>query len=400
MHPHLKQNPEEKRAVPCDLVYWRTCMWILAHRFLQSLISLSFSTASHTPTGKFRPHAPARCVLALFHCSLSCRLCFTSRRTFWGPFWYDYPFYSEEEKHFGLSGNLWQHCPWQSSYPPTLSKLSWCLPWRYVSCMLSWLILLLIFTPACLKSTEPVSPSFHLIVPFDNECGPSNCPQHLLFTNKEGVIGPVEVIPGAFDIFRDTSWLWVNPYLHSIALCHLSHVNFLICSDLLTMLVGSWSYVPLLMWLLSPSLKSVSRHSGIMSYGKIQLTVLYLWWSEPFKAAILSLWQPLVSIYAKPSWLYPMDMLGENFTFLGQLYSEGEMKGPYNYGCLLTLSGRRSGWSTAGVSSVSTFFHRHLTDTVFQMLWILLLLPEKYEGFWWFWNCKASKSWMVWWKNP
>jgi hypothetical protein len=41
--------------------------------------------------------------------------------------------------------------------------------------------------------------------------------------------------------------------------------------------------------------------------------------------------------------------------FLGQLYGEGEMKGPYEYGCLLTLSGRRSGWSTAGASSVSTF---------------------------------------------
>lgn len=45
------------------------------------------------------------------------------------------------------------------------------------------------------------------IIPFDNERGPSNCPQHLLFTNDEGVVGPVEVISGAFDIFRDTSWL-------------------------------------------------------------------------------------------------------------------------------------------------------------------------------------------------
>jgi hypothetical protein len=45
------------------------------------------------------------------------------------------------------------------------------------------------------------------IVPFDNERGPANCPQHLLFTNEEGVVGPVEVISGAFDIFRATSWL-------------------------------------------------------------------------------------------------------------------------------------------------------------------------------------------------
>jgi hypothetical protein len=45
------------------------------------------------------------------------------------------------------------------------------------------------------------------IVPFDNERGPSNCPQHLLFTNEEGVVGPVEVISGAFEIFKDTSWM-------------------------------------------------------------------------------------------------------------------------------------------------------------------------------------------------
>jgi hypothetical protein len=45
------------------------------------------------------------------------------------------------------------------------------------------------------------------IVPFDNERGPSNCPQHLLYTNEQGAVGPVEVISGAFDIFRDTSWL-------------------------------------------------------------------------------------------------------------------------------------------------------------------------------------------------
>lgn len=45
------------------------------------------------------------------------------------------------------------------------------------------------------------------VVPFDNEHGPSNCPQHLLYTNEEDAVGPVEVISGAFEIFRDTSWL-------------------------------------------------------------------------------------------------------------------------------------------------------------------------------------------------
>jgi hypothetical protein len=58
-----------------------------------------------------------------------------------------------------------------------------------------------------LSSMPNVSGAHFSIVPFDNERGPSNCPQHLLFTNEEGVVGPVVVIPGAFDLFRDTSWL-------------------------------------------------------------------------------------------------------------------------------------------------------------------------------------------------
>ena len=58
------------------------------------------------------------------------------------------------------------------------------------------------------QSSMPKTNKVHFsIVPFDNEHGPSNCPHHLLFTNGEGVIGPVEVISGAFEIFRGTSWL-------------------------------------------------------------------------------------------------------------------------------------------------------------------------------------------------
>lgn len=34
--------------------------------------------------------------------------------------------------------------------------------------------------------------------------------------------------------------------------------------------------------------------------------------------------------------------------FLGQLYGQGQMRGPFEYGCLLTLSGRREGYSIPG----------------------------------------------------
>lgn len=33
--------------------------------------------------------------------------------------------------------------------------------------------------------------------------------------------------------------------------------------------------------------------------------------------------------------------------FLGELYGQGQMRGPFEYGCLLTLSGRREGYSSA-----------------------------------------------------
>ena len=35
--------------------------------------------------------------------------------------------------------------------------------------------------------------------------------------------------------------------------------------------------------------------------------------------------------------------------FMGGLYGQGQMRGPFDYGCLLTLSGRREGYSSAGM---------------------------------------------------
>ena len=41
--------------------------------------------------------------------------------------------------------------------------------------------------------------------------------------------------------------------------------------------------------------------------------------------------------------------------FMGDLYGHGQMRGPLDYGCLLTLSGRREGVSVQGASSSSLF---------------------------------------------
>ena len=35
--------------------------------------------------------------------------------------------------------------------------------------------------------------------------------------------------------------------------------------------------------------------------------------------------------------------------FMGELYGHGVMRGPFDYGCLLTLSSRREGYSTQGI---------------------------------------------------
>lgn len=68
-------------------------------------------------------------------------------------------------------------------------------------------LLMIVFLVDFRSSMPKANRAGFSIVPFDNERGPSNCLQHLLFTNAEGTMGPVEVIPGAFEIFRDTSWL-------------------------------------------------------------------------------------------------------------------------------------------------------------------------------------------------
>ena len=76
--------------------------------------------------------------------------------------------------------------------------------------------------------------------------------------------------------------------------------------------------------------------------------------------------------------------------FLGELYGEGEMKGPFEYGCLLTLSGRRSGWSIAGVSSISIFLFNVKLILYFRCCEYSCYSQEKCEGLRWFWNCNAS----------
>ena len=42
--------------------------------------------------------------------------------------------------------------------------------------------------------------------------------------------------------------------------------------------------------------------------------------------------------------------------FMGDLYGRGQMRGPFEYGCLLTLSGRREGYTSPGMSPFSSIY--------------------------------------------
>ena len=198
IHPHLKRNQGEKRAAHCNLALLRMCMCICP------LVSPILSTV-----------CPLAHPLALLQANLVLR---HLQGSYWLFFWF-----------FVL---LFMLCLVSLHRKGILLRTKANLPLGKLITMMAMIKLLpphpLQALPLCILRTcefhgfmigslvdfcssmpkQPnVNKSQFSIIPFDNEHGPSNCPQHLLFTNEEGVVGPVEVIPGCFDIFRDTSWL-------------------------------------------------------------------------------------------------------------------------------------------------------------------------------------------------
>ena len=43
---------------------------------------------------------------------------------------------------------------------------------------------------------------FFSVVPFDNANGPAACPGHLLHNGEDGTASPIELVAGAFDLFK------------------------------------------------------------------------------------------------------------------------------------------------------------------------------------------------------
>ena len=220
-----------------------------------------------------------------------------------------------------------------------------------------------------LFSIPNVSRARFSIIPFDNEHGPSNCLQHLLLTNEEGDVGPVEVIPGAFDIFRDTSWLWVNPYVLSIG--SLSPFSYWF-SNYFRSIDNARRFTELRPFV---NVSAVTRSQ--ISADAFRNHVL---WQNSARSVIFTMIGIVQSCHVvtpttlgqhlcKAITIVPYGHAWRKFLlFLGQLYGEGEMKGPYEYGCLLTLSGCRSGWSSRCIISLYflflTFNWYHISDVV------------------------------------
>ena len=75
---------------------------------------------------------------------------------------------------------------------------------------------------------------------------------------------------------------------------------------------------------------------------------------------------------------------------LGELYGQGQMRGPFDYGCLLTLSGRREGYSSG--KCLSSFLPVFLMTFLFsnpRCIWHVRSChaQEEREGVWRLWCC-------------
>ena len=51
-------------------------------------------------------------------------------------------------------------------------------------------------------SVPAVAVTSFSLVPYDVANGPAACPPHLLYVNEDGTTSPVELVAGAFDLFK------------------------------------------------------------------------------------------------------------------------------------------------------------------------------------------------------
>lgn len=188
-------------------------------------------------------------------------------------------------------------------------------------------------------SSVPVAKTTFSLVPFDNANGPSACPSHLLHTSDDGV-SPIELVPRAFELFEGAGRKCVFGSFLAILSYHFPCRRSISCAlqfkELLPFVnvtavpcqrIYAEKFKHHVMW------QGQNRSILFTMLGSVQACHLV---------------QPTTigQHVCKSITVIPYGNAWRKFLeFLGQLYSQGQMCGPFDYGCLLTLSGRRKGYS-------------------------------------------------------
>jgi hypothetical protein len=194
-----------------------------------------------------------------------------------------------------------------------------------------------------------VKPSF-AVVSFDSANGPAACPAHLLHKSEDGIASPVELVTGAFDLFEGAafeydflSYLYLSTYSSTLPLYRsiTSALKFVELRPFVNVTavpcarIYAEKFKNHVMW------SGQNRSVIFTMLGSVQGCHLV----EP-----TSLGQHI----CKAITIIPYGEAWRKFQiFMGDLYGQGQMRGPFDYGCLLTLSGRREGYSSQGMFSPS-----------------------------------------------
>jgi len=187
-----------------------------------------------------------------------------------------------------------------------------------------------------------VKTSFSLS-PFNSANGPSGCPPHLLHVSKDGTSSPVELLTGAFDLFEGMAHQWV---FWSVCLVLNSSMNRLILSAM--QFKELWPFVNVSAtpheWIYAKRFKHHVMWQGL------NCSVLFTMLGS---VQTCNLVKPTSfgQYIGKAITIIPYGEAWRTFqVFLSGLYGQGQMRGPFEYGCLLTLSSRHEGYSLGGKS--------------------------------------------------
>ena len=203
------------------------------------------------------------------------------------------------------------------------------------------------------RSAPAIQTTSFTVVPFNNANGPAACPGHLLHVGEDGLASPIELVAGAFDLFEGVAFECVYYYYLYVLLFTIS---LLFCRSISKAL----QFEELLPFV---NVTAVPR-SRIFT-DKFKNHVM---WSGQGRSVIFTMLGSVQGCHiiepttlgqhvCKAITIVPYGEAWRKFQgFLGVLYGHGQMRGPFEYGCLLTLSGRRDGLNFSGMLPFSSIY--------------------------------------------